>query len=405
MKNAAFVIPVAALLVGATAYLLYTRETTPPPPAPVAADEVVAPLADAVTLVTRAGKLESAERTALLNQARARLVALERNHANDVRLPFWRGVVDVMLHKETDASTAYDRVCALAPSGARNSQALYLRSIHLLEFDPDRAADAVRKLRTLRAQSPDFLAEPVSRALFRALVVVHGIQTRNGDVSKAIDSLKEALRIVDEKSELALVGRRALAYAYGRAGEWPDAERLWQELVKESNGRVGEPLFELAASYAAQNRWADADVEYSRVVALLEEGRQPPAIAKTLHVVYLRRGNCRRLLERYADAKADLETYLKLEPDDHRGQYWLGMIWNDGFQKPDVALALWEKARAAAPWCDNYPKAMISVYETTLPDPAKAKALRDDLAAHKQEHEDERTRRALAGEYGGILCE
>ena len=303
------------------------------------------------------------------------------------------------------ANAAYDRVCVLAPAGARNSQALYLRAIHVLEFDADHSADAVRKLRTARAQSPEFMAEPVTRALFRALVNVHGVQSRNGDYSKAIDSLRDALRLVDPKSELGTSARRAIAYAFGRAGEWPDSERMWQELVQESKGELGEPLYGLAASYAAQNRWADADAEYTRVIELIEKlGNLPPPLL-TLREAWLRRGNCRRLLERFDDARADLEQYLKLVPDDHRAQYWLGVVWNEGLQKPDVAIAIWEKARAAAPWCDNYTKTLLAVYETSLPDPARAKALRDDLAANKTAHEDERSRRGLAGERGGLVCE
>lgn len=406
MKTAAIVIPAVALLVGAGAFLLLAREAPPRDPASATPeDPVVVPLADAVALVTRASKVQSAEQTGLLADARAQVVALERNHSGDPRLPFWRGIIDVMSHKEADATAAYERLCALAPSGPRNSQSLYLRAIHVLEFDPEHASEAVRKLRTLRAQSPEFMAEPAARALFRALVVVHGVQTRGGDYSKAIDSLKEALLAVGDHTDLGIAARRALAYAYGRAGEWPDAERQWQDLVTESKGELGEPHFGLAAAYAAQNRWSDADAEYTIVLDLLAKAKGQPALAAGLREAWLRRGNCRRLLERFAEAKADIEEYLKLAPDDHRAQFWLGVVWNDGFQKPQTALELWAKARAAAPWCDNYAKAVLRVYETTAPDPVKAAALRADLEANKKAHEDERNRRALSGEFNGVVCE
>ena len=396
---------VAAAVVGVGAWRLVDRDA-PKEARPRGLDEELnAQMSELMPLIEAANKATSADKTATLALARTKAQAIETNHGDDPVVPFWRGVIEVLSHKEADAQAAYGRLVALAPGGTKDQRACYLRSIHVLEFDPVHAAESVLTLRALKAQAPTFMTEPVDRALFRALILFHFAQIDRGETDRAVDSVKEALLLAGRHSELVLEARRALAYSYGNANRWLESEKAWRELVELSKGAMGVPRYHLAGALAVQSKVAEAEVEYTAVLDLIAKGRKPAQDLPLLRESRLRRGNCRRLLGNYAGALEDIETYLGEVPDDYRAEYWLAVVLIDGFEKPAQAEPHLLKAYAVAPFCDNYLHLLVKLYEILLPNPEKAAPLRKKYDTEQKERTAERERRVKAGIYDGFVCD
>lgn len=263
----------------------------------------------------------------------------------------------------------------------------------------------MRLLRTLRAQAPNYMTGAVNRALFRGLVNVHFVQLDRDQGDDAVNSIEEAISVARDDPELSLEGRRARAYALGAANRWPECEAAWRELVAEGGVGLVSTRYQLAGALAAQNKVADADAEYTAVLDLVAGGTVPAHAVRNAREARLRRGNCRRLLGRYDEALSDVEAYLAAHPEDYRAEYWLGVVLIDGFEKPAAAEPHLRKAHAAAPWCDTYIARLLNVYETLMPDPAKAAPLRVVYDTQKKQRAEERARLVKSGRLEGFVCD
>ncbi len=397
---------VAASVMGLLAFALFGRDAPSPPPRARPIDaELTAQLSELLPLIEAANKATRGDKTDAIALARAKAHAIETNHGDDANVPFWRGIIEIMAHREADAQAAYGRLCSLAPLGAKDQRACYLRSIHVIEFDPAHAAESVVTLRAIKAQAPTFMPEPVDRALFRALILFHFAQIEKGENDRAVDSCKEAIAVAGKHSELVMEGKRALAYTFGNANRWFEAEKAWRELVDLSKGGMGVPRYHLAGALAVQSKMAEAEAEYTAVLDLVAKGREPAEDVPLLSESRLRRGNCRRVLGKYPEALDDIETYLREVPTDYRAEYWLAVVLIDGFNKPAEAEPHLLKAYDAAPFCDNYLHLLVKLYEILAPDPAKAAPLRRKYDTEKDARTAERERRVKAGVYDGFVCD
>jgi len=103
----------------------------------------------------------------------------------------------------------------------------------------------------------------------------------------------------------------------------------------------------LADSYRAANRDQDAIDAYTKAIALLN----PPA--KNDWQLYFARAVSEENLKQFAQAEADLQTALKISPDQPQVMNYLGYTWVDQNRNLPQALALLEKARSLSPY-DGY---------------------------------------------------
>jgi len=103
----------------------------------------------------------------------------------------------------------------------------------------------------------------------------------------------------------------------------------------------------LADAYRAANRDQDAVDAYTKAIALLN----PPD--KNDWQLYFARAVSEENLKQYAQAEADLQTALKISPDQPQVMNYLGYTWVDQGRRLPEALALLEKARALSPY-DGY---------------------------------------------------
>lgn len=406
MKAAVVVASVAALAVGVGAWLYVSnRPAAPRTGAPGPRDDLERQLKEIWPLVEAANRASAAERPRAIEAARARIRLALVNMGNEPDLHFWLGVVEVMDHKEAAAQAEYLAVVGAAPGGPRNRNAMYLRAIHVLEFDPAHAEEAVALLRDLRAAAPRFMTEPVDRALVRALLRVHYAQIDRKEHDKAVDLMEEAIRVAGTHPDLQWTTRRAHAYACALAGRWNECEREWKSLLVDDPAAATMIRFQLAGAYAAQNKAADAEAEYTAVLAALDAGKENAETTVALKEALLRRGNCRRMLGRFPEAQADIEAYLKVNPADYRAEYWLAVVLIDGFEKPADAEPHLVKAHAAAPYCDTYLHLLVKLYEDLLPDPAKAAPLRAEYEEQKKERAARRAELVKEGVFDGLVCD
>lgn len=396
---------VGSILVGAAAWTLLRRSESAAVRAPAASSETELRLVEIWRSIVAANRAASAERIAILDSARRELLPLETNHADEAGVHFARGVIEVLAHKEADAQAAYMRLVAATPSGVTHRMSVYLRSIHVLEFDPKHAAEAVRLLPALQARAPDFMPEPVRRALFRALVLDHESKIEAERYDEAVDLIGRAVDAAGADVALALEARRARALALALADRWAESEAAWRQLIIDDPDSATGSRFRLAAALAFQNKTADAEAAYSAVIDAVPRGVVGPGSAEEQLIARFRRGNCRRILGRFGEAKADIEAYLAAHPADYRAKYWLAVVLIDGFAKPEAAEPLLIAAHEVAPWCETYLRLLVSLYEDLRPDPEKAAVLRKELETGREARTARREELVKQGFLEGRVCD
>jgi tetratricopeptide (TPR) repeat protein len=348
----------------------------------------------AIELLLEADKAtDPGQRTAKAKAAVAKVTEAERSRTGDpAELAFWRGIAAVMAGDDREAKAALERVRSTSRLGRRDSRAYFLYAKVLAAFEPDKLELAVRHLRTLKAQVPDFMPEPVDLALFDGLKRLAARHVNKRDPDGGVAHLQEAILLTRIDLASRIDARRELVRALGRAGRWLESRDEAAALLELSKGRSLPDRYMLAVAYAAQNQWGPAVEHYSAVVAALDEGRVPEPGASVLREALLRRGNARRYLGDLAGSKADLERYVAEMPEDGRGHYWLGMYHLDGHDDARAALPHLEKARALLPWCDDPLRALLMIYEVQVPDPVKAKALKEEIDGQAEQRKKERER-------------
>ncbi len=386
---------------------------TPPPVVDAAAtdgtakDSVRVAREQAAMLVVEAGRLSGAEQAARLESAFDLLDRVERAEPGNHEVPFWRGLAAVLANDRDVAERALARLQVLSPLGERDPRIHYLVCVTLLAFEPEKADVALKAARRARALDATFMPQPVLLATYRALSLTAAKLVTQRSPDYAVQYLRDAVtiaKLLGNEAD-ALVARRSLAIAYQRASRWVEATEAWEGLAKDGPG-VADFEFGLANAYSAQNRWEEAAAHFTKVLDLVAAGRAPPDQVHLLQESRLRRGNCHRLLERPAEALADLEAYVKESPEDGRGHYWVGMVHFDSRDDPEAALPHLREARRLMPYCEEPLRALLRVYDVALPDEAKAAELRKELEEGAEARKKERERVAKERPEGWIgLCE
>ena len=136
MRALATAAVVGATLAGVGAGIWYAREPDAPARPAAVNDELEGPVVEIFALIESADRASSASRTTRLHDARDRIAAASANHADDTRLHFLRGLVEVLAHRETETQTAYGRLVALSSAGERDPRALLLRSCRCWSSTP-----------------------------------------------------------------------------------------------------------------------------------------------------------------------------------------------------------------------------------------------------------------------------
>jgi tetratricopeptide (TPR) repeat protein len=347
-------------------------------------------------LLVEADKAPDAEqRTAKAKAAIAKITEAERARAGEpAELAFWRGVAAVLARDEREATSAFERLRSTSRLGKRDSRAYYLHAKVLIAFEEQKLEVALRNLRILKAQAPQFMPEPVELALFEGLRRQAARHVDKRDPEGGVMLLQEAVRLTRVDLASRIDARRELVRALERSGRWIEARDEASALVDLSKGKSLPDRYMLAVTYAAQNQWTPAIENYSAVVAALDAGSVPEPAAGVLREAILRRGNARRYLGDLTGAKADLDRYISEVPEDGRGHFWLGMYYLDGLSDPSAAIPHLEKARALLPYCDDPLRTLLMIYEIQVPDAEKAKALRAEIEEKAEERMKGRERRA-----------
>lgn len=383
---------VAALVAGFVAWRARgadpQRPAPPPPPvaqaAPDAATAGDPALAAAQTALKAADGAAGPAKARELDTAIRGFDALLAKDPENVELHFQRGIAATMAGDKDAAGVHLARLSTLSPLKERDARFVYLQAIGILAFDPAKPDKAVRQLRTLRAEAPTFMAEPVRIALHRALLQAAVARSDPRLRDEAVRFAEEALALVRDDPRLRPMTQRLLARSYTRSAQFHEAEEIWRELDTAAGGNDIDVISGLANTLAMQDRFEDAAAGFTRVIERLEAG----ASFRDAGVpeARMRRGNCYRLLGRLDAAREDLERYLAEHPNDHRAVHWVGMLWFDGYDDPAKALPYLERAYRAAPWCDVYGTVLLQLYEIRLPDPVKAASLRREMADNAEAH-------------------
>jgi tetratricopeptide (TPR) repeat protein len=364
-------------------------------------------LRTAIGLVVEAQRTaDPAARTAKAKEAIAKIVDVERARSGDPpELAFWRGLAAVLAGDDRETRSALERLRSTAKGGRRDARAMYLNARGVLAFETDKIDTALRLLRTLKSQAPQFMSEPVEVTLFESLRVAAGRHLSKRDPDGAASLLKEAVGLQRVESALRVDARRELARALGRAGRWMESRDEAAALLDLSKGTSLPDRYMVAVAHAAQHQWAPAVEHYSAVVAAIDSGIVSEPGASVLREAVLRRGNARRYLGDLEGAKADLERYVREVPDDGRGHYWLGNYYLDGLDDAKAAIPHFERARALLPWCEDPLRALVRVHEIQVPDPEKVAALKKELEEGAEARKKERERVAKERTNESSLCQ
>ncbi|MCC7137485.1 MAG: tetratricopeptide repeat protein [Planctomycetes bacterium] len=366
-------------------------------------DEAAAKALQAALVDLKAADSAGPEAVAARRRAEAALEALIVARPSDPVPVFWRGAAALLARDRPSVDAAVGRIATVSKAGVNDPRVAYLKAVSFVELDPPRPDLGLRILRTLRAEWPSFEPQLVEGALYRALVSAAVARPEPEHLDDSIRWAVEASKLAEDVPIRRIGARRILAQLYERARRFPEAEETWAALVEETRGELPEVVFGYGNVLAQQNQWERAVEVFSRLVDAPAVAKVPPT--SVVHEARMRRGNCLRLLGRNDDAKADLERYLADHPDDHRGAYWLGMLWLDGYEDPGRAATWIEKALAAAPWCDGYADVLLQIFEVRKPDAEKAAAVRKDRDAHAEEHRKTRERLMRERRDGTYLCQ
>ena len=380
----AALVPVLAVGLGVAGWLALRPAPVRPAGEEAAAKKGVDPalerrLGEAMLLIKAADEAEGPTCKTRASEAAEILDALERDHPDEPEVPYWRGFAAIFADDADAARSALERVKAKSPDHGRAPGATLLQASIWLIFEPKRLEATLRTLKGLPSRAPGFRPQEVAAATYKALRLwaTRCLQERNGE--SALRALEEARKLVADDPVRLLDTRISLAHALGRNVRWLESQEEWLALEKETGGKNPEVEMGLADAYAIQNNNVEAAARLTRVLDLIGSGANVPPRYRVLREALLRRGNAYRLLQKGPEAKADLEAYAAEFPEDSRGLYWLGVLRLDMLDDPAGARSALEKARSLSPWCDQYLRTLLQVYEVSAPDAEKAKALREEI--------------------------
>ncbi|MBS0279286.1 MAG: tetratricopeptide repeat protein [Proteobacteria bacterium] len=218
-------------------------------------------------------------------------------------------------------------------NGAQEGAAEGLFSIAVALNDATSADIAILYLRLALYLQPDFdLAKIVLADRFETL--------------KKYDDAITVYRTIDDTSPYQAAAIIQIAIDEGRLGNNDQAIADLKTVIAKSPNDVAA-WTSLADAYRAASKDQEAIDAYTKAIALLN----PPD--KDDWQLFFARAVCEENLKQYAAAEADLNTALKMSPDQPQVMNYLGYTWVDQGRNLPQALALLEKARALSPY-DGY---------------------------------------------------
>jgi hypothetical protein len=218
------------------------------------------------------------------------LDALMAKHPLDPEFAFYRAITATMAADEPTARNLLAQVATLSPLKERDARVVYLKALVILAFEPEKPDPAVRMLRTLRAEVPTWMADPVRLALHRGLCQATVVRTEPTRADEAVKMAEEAVSLVRDDPRRLVETRRLLAKSYTRAARVPEAEEIWKDLVAGSGGRAVDDVAGLANTVSMQNRYEDAVTHFTEVIELLAAGAVPGDAG--VQEARMRRGTC-----------------------------------------------------------------------------------------------------------------
>ena len=208
-----------------------------------------------------------------------------------------------------------------------------LFSIAVALNDATSADIAILYLRLALYLQPDFdLAKIVLADRFETL--------------KKYDDAITVYRSIDDKSPYRAAAIVQVAIDEGRLGNNDKAIDDLKDVVGKAPNDAAA-WTSLADAYRSAGKDQEAVDAYTKAIALLN----PPD--KDDWQVYFARAVCEENLKQYAATEADLNTALKISPNQPQVMNYLGYTWVDQGRNLPQALALLEKARALSPY-DGY---------------------------------------------------
>jgi CHAT domain-containing protein len=259
--------------------------------------------------------------------------------ALDHRIGFWRGMVERARFQLDAAVTSFESVLPLAPT--LHERARTLNGIGILYDDLgeyQRARDAM--IRALAAFEMIRLQPQTAQDCANSLINLGNTSQRLGEIPQMLASYERARSILpgSAKMEARANLSRVLAWAYAHEGRWPEAFRSANEAIDLtrrspsdnaiSRGFMGEVLLAQAGTDLAAVRLARSYLE----PALADYARQPTAQPAALARRFEFLGEADRRLRRFPEAKASLESALRLNQqigsliDIALDHFWLARI-------------------------------------------------------------------------------
>ena len=127
------------------------------------------------------------------------------------------------------------------------------------------------------------------------------------------------------------------AYDLNSLDRVDEAKALLEQVADREPGDL-KPLDALGSIMRGQKRWDEAITYYSRAIAII---KKPDA---KYWNYYYSRGTCYERVHKWPLAEADLQTALKLSPEEPMVLNYLGYSWVDQNKNLKVGLQLIEKA-------------------------------------------------------------
>jgi tetratricopeptide (TPR) repeat protein len=354
------------------------------------------------------GLLKQAERERdpkrVAEHARDAVHQFERAEAlcpHDPENPFWTATAHVFAG---DVGGYREALARLRKTAGPNEVRIPVIEGHFHYALGRRPDLAVAEFERARAIQPRFMEAQVSVHLWRARleyakVLVDqalAMERRVGDNSSsyegAIAQLRLALRERGPSPASQFYARRNLAQVLRSASQFEASTALWKQLVTEA---PKDPVvrYGYATVLADQLKTDEAIVEWEETLRLIETVGRNPADPSDLSDARLRLGRSLALAGRPEDARAQLERYVREQPADARGFYYLGLLYRDDIDDPDKAIEHLERAHALDPLCDETIKDLASLYTLVRPNPTRAKHFQDLLDSPEETERRAKARR------------
>lgn len=253
--------------------------------------------------------------------------------------------------------------------------------IHL--FGAQRPARALRSLQRMYSLNPRARPQERDNLWFEALDTFGHTLLDAGKYELAITQFKTGMRVArrqgKRRREILMIS--SVGVALMRDGRFIEAAEIYEALIKLEPVNPVWP-WQLGLCLADQSKFSAAVPVYREVIRLMDAGHVPAGSANDLRQVHLRLGNCLRIVAQrhrdaaeqrrvYAEAEAEIRSYIKAIPGDSIGHKWLGVLLFKDLDKPYEALPHLKRAFQLDPICVDALKYMLQIHMHYDPPPER----------------------------------